>query len=297
LSDAPGCRTVRTRALDIALLSWGPADGPPIILLHGFPYDAHGFDAVGRRLGAAGMRVIAPFLRGMGGTRFRDDRTMRSGEQAALAEDLRDLMDALALPRAVLLGYDWGGRAACAAAVLWPDRVRGLVAIGGYLIQDNGDPARPAPAAIEQLAWHQYYLASERGRRALAERREEVCRHFWTHWSPGVALDEAAFAQALASFDTPDFGAVVWHSYAHRIGAAAGDPAYAATALRLNGRPAIPVPALIVRGANALLGGGGEADFSRPAGSVSIAGAGHNPPLERPQEMVQAVLRFVRELG
>jgi len=288
--------TIRTDRLDVAVRRFGPADGPAAILLHGFPYDAHSFDAVGRILGDAGMRVIVPFLRGFGGTRFRDADAMRSGEQAALAEDLRGLMDTLALPRALLAGFDWGGRAACAAAALWPERVSALAAIGGYLIQDNGDPSRPAPAAIEQLAWHQYYLASARGRRALEERRDELCRHFWQIWSPGVPFDEAAFATASASFANPDFAAIAWHSYAHRIGAAPGDPLYAETEARLRGRPAIDVPSLVVRGGAAMLGGDAR-PFTRLVASVTIDGAGHNPPLERPRETSDAILRLASDVA
>jgi len=285
---------VDTPLLSIACEHWGAEDGLPVLLLHGFPYDPRAFDQVAPLLAAQGMRVLVPYLRGFGATRFHSPATPRSGEQAAIADDARALMDALGVERAILAGFDWGGRAACVASVLWPERVAGLVAIGGYLIQDIEAATTPIPPAIEQRAWHQYYLASERGRRALAERRRELCRHFWQQWSPHWLFSDEDFERTAASFDNPDFVEVAAHSYRHRIGAAAGDPHYAPLQQQLGGRPPVPVPAILLHGADAVLGGGGSSLFPQLLDERRVAGAGHNPPQESPQAVVQAVLDLAR---
>lgn len=286
----PERRHVRTERLEIAVDIWGDPGGEALLLLHGFPYDPRSFDAVAPLLAQAGLWVVAPYLRGFGPTRFLDDAAMRSGEQGALADDVRALMDALGLARALLAGFDWGGRAACIAAALWPERVRGLLAVGGYLIQDLADPSRPAPAAIEHLVWHQYYLASERGRRALAQNPRDICRHLREQWSPGL-VDPALFAASAPSFDNPDFAAVAAHSYAHRIGAATGDPHYAALGAALMPPPPIHVPSLLLTGAAAKLGGFAGADkFTRLVGQRTARSAGHDPAAEAPHAFVEALL-------
>jgi len=292
----PQISIVETDVLAIAVEQWGRATDQPVLLLHGFPYDPRAFDRVAPVLAEAGLRVVVPYLRGFGATRFRSDATPRSGQQGALADDVRALLDALGLDAAWLVGFDWGGRAACIAAALWPERVRGLVAIGGDLIQRLADPTRPAPPGIEHLVWHQYYLASERGRRALREHPAALCRYLWQQWSPGWPFDEACFARTVASFDNPDFAAVASHSYGHRIGAAAGDPRYAAIEQALEAAPPIAVPAVILRGAAAPLGGRDVSRFRAVVADRALPGIGHNPALEAPEEVVRAVrdLRDVR---
>jgi pimeloyl-ACP methyl ester carboxylesterase len=285
----PTIKSIRAGALAIAFEEYGPAEGPAVLLLHGFPYDPRAFDAVAPALAAHGLRVIVPYLRGFGPTRFLDADTLRSGEQAAIAEDLRALIEALGLPSVLLAGFDWGGRAACIVAALWPERVRGLVAMGGYLIQDPDTMLAPLPPALEQRLWHQYFLASPRGRVALERNRVALCRHFCEIWSPGIALDEAAFAASTQSFDNPDFVDVVVHSYAHRIGMAAGDPDLAPIQARLAGRPPIAVPAIVLRGGAAPLGGSAT-NFSNLVADRAIEGAGHNPAGEAPDAVVTALL-------
>lgn len=287
---APERLTVRTETLDIAVDCWGDVAGVPVLLLHGFPYDPRSFDRVAPLLAAAGLRVYAPYLRGFGPTRFLSDDMMRSGQQSAIADDARALLDALDVPRALVAGFDWGGRAACIMAALWPERVRGLLAVGGYLIQDLADPTRPAPAAIEHLVWHQYFIGSARGRRALAERPRDICLHLRRQWSPGL-VDEALFAQSAVSFDNPDFAAVAWHSYAHRIGAAPGDPLYAALDAALVPPPQIVVPTITLSGADGLLGGRPAGDqFTCLLDEVLVDGAGHDPAAEQPETFARTLL-------
>jgi len=284
---------VSTPLLDIAVEHWGPGDGDPILLLHGFPFDPRSFDRVAPRLAEGGMRVIVPYLRGFGPTRFRSAETMRYGQQTAIADDARALLDALKVDRALVGGFDWGGRAACIMALLWPERVRGLLVVGGYLVQDLSDPTRPAPGAVEQAVWHQYYLSTERGRRALAEHPREICLHLRKQWSPSV--DEALFAATAESFTNPDFAAVAQHSYAHRIGAAPGDPRYAELDRALLPPGPIMVPSFVVTSGGALSGGrilGGTERFPHLVGQRRGEGAGHAPAAEAPEDFVAAVLEL-----
>ena len=234
-------KTVRTSVLEIAYLESGPADGPVVILLHGWPSDVHDWDEVAPPLAQAGFRVLVPWLRGFGPTRFLNDATPRSGQQAALGADVRDFMDALSIPRALLAGYDWGGRAACVVAALWPERVRGLVAITGYGIQDIAGSAHPAAAEQEFRYWYQWYFHTERGRAGLAANRGEISRLLWRLWSPNWDFDDRTFQATAASLDNPDFVDVTIQSYRHRYGNAAGDPAYYDLEGRLIGQPPIAV--------------------------------------------------------
>ncbi len=199
---------IRTATLDVAYEESGAADGAPVVLLHGWPYDPRCYDDVVPPLVDAGCRVIVPYLRGFGPTRFLSAQTPRSGQQAALAGDLRELMDALAVERAVLAGYDWGGRAACIVAALWPQRVRGLVTGNGYMIQDIAGSARPQSPEQERRFWYQWYFQTERARAGLAADRRGFARLLWKLWSPHWAFDEATFERSAASFDNPDFVAV-----------------------------------------------------------------------------------------
>lgn len=209
-------KRVNAGVLSVAYEDSGRADGKPVVLLHGFPYDVHAYDEVTPLLVSAGCRVITPYLRGYGPTRFLSGDTPRSGQQAVLAHDLLALMDALALERAVLAGYDWGGRAACIVAALWPERVRGLVSVNGYNIQDIAGSSKPAAPENEFRYWYQYYFHGERGRAGLEQNRRALCKLLWKLWSPNWEFDDATYECTAASFDNPDFVPVVIHSYRHR---------------------------------------------------------------------------------
>jgi pimeloyl-ACP methyl ester carboxylesterase len=287
--------TVRTPTLEIGYEEWGEAASAPVVLLHGFPDDAHAWDGVAPPLAARGYRVLAPYLRGYGPTRFLDAGAPRMAQQAAIGQDLLDFMDALAIERAGLAGYDWGGRAACIAAILAPARVRALVTIGGYNVQNTVAPPRPASAEEERAAWYQWYFNTERGRLGLEKNRREICRLLWRDWSPGWRFDDATFEQAAAAFDNPDFVPVVIHSYRHRHRHAPGDPRFDAIEGRLAERPRIEVPSVILHGADDAV------DFpSRterhpamfPDGTERhvIADAGHFLPREQPGVVVDALL-------
>ena len=217
-------KTIDTDVLAISYLEYGSASGWPCIMGHGFPYDAHAYDQAAPILAEAGARVIVPYLRGYGPTRFLKADTPRSGEQAALGADLLALMEALKIERAVLGGYDWGGRAACVVAALWPERAVALVSGNSYNIQNIARAMEPASPAEEVAFWYQYYFHSERGRRGLTKNRREIARLLWRMWSPNWAFDEATFERTATAFDNPDFVDVVIHSYRHRYGLAPGDP-------------------------------------------------------------------------
>ena len=291
-------KQVRTPILEIAYEDSGPGNGEPVILLHGFPYDPRAYDIVVASLVGAGCRTIVPYLRGCGPTRFLASDVPRSGQQAALGQDLLDLLDALGLPHAVLIGYDWGGRAACIAAALWPERVRGLVSIGGYNIQDIAGSIAPQPPEQEYRYWYQYYFQTERGRVGLQAHRRELCRLLWRLWSPHWGFDDVTFDRTAASFDNPDFVAVVIHSYRHRFGTVPGDPALEAIERRLAVQPLIRVPTVVLHG--------GADGVTPPEGSVEharfftgpferrvIPMAGHNLPQEVPGPVVEAVLALI----
>lgn len=292
-------KQITAGVLDVAYLETGPPDGQPVILLHGFPYDAHAFDEVADRLAAASRRCIVPFLRGYGATRFRRATTARSGQQAALGMDLLALMDALAIPSAVLAGYDWGGRAACIVAALWPERAQGLVSSGnGYNIQNIAEAKIPASPEEEYRYWYQYYFHSERGRTGLAEDRRAVCELLWRLWSPTWDFDDATFARSAAAFDNPDFVDVVIHSYCHRFGIVEGDPALDAIESQLAIQPDIVVPSVVLQGGDDGVDAPEDVDndaphFKGPYERRLIPGAGHNLPQEAPAGYADAVLSLV----
>ncbi len=288
---------VRAGVLDVAFHQIGAADGTPVVLLHGFPYDVHAYAEVAPHLAEAGCRVIVPYLRGYGPTGFVDDNTMRSGQQAALGADLLALLDALRIERAVLAGYDWGGRAACVVAALWPERCSGLVSLGSYNIQQLARAAEPLEPADEQRLWYQYYFLTERGACALARDRQALCRLLWHSWSPGWAFDEATFQRSAAAFENPDFVDVVIHSYRHRHNCAAGDPAYDGIERRLAAQPSISVRSITLDGAAdgvaAEVGTERHAHhFTGPRSHRVIASAGHNLPQEQPAAFARAVLEL-----
>ncbi len=247
-------------------------------------------------------RVYVPFLRGYGATRFLRAETPRSGEQAALGHDLLELMDALRVPQAVLAGYDWGGRAACVVAALWPERVAGLVTGNGYNIQDIAASARPAAPAQEWRCWYHWYFHTERGRAGLTENRRGLCRLLWELWSPTWRFGDAAFERTAASFDTPDFVEVVIHSYRHRHRAAPGDPALAPIEARLAQRPPIAVPSIALHGAADGVSppGTSEGDARHFIGAYErrvLPGVGHFLPREAPEAHVAAVLELLGHGG
>lgn len=289
-------KSIEAGVLDIAYEEIGPADGWPVLLMHGFPYDIHAYAEVAPALAARGARVIVPYLRGYGPTRFLCADTPRSGQQAAMGQDILALLDALAIDSALLVGYDWGGRGACIVAALWPQRVRGLVSIGGYLIQDIAHAMEPDEPEYELPYWYQYYFHNERGRAGLERNRRALCALLWRLWSPTWDFDEATFARSAAAFDNPDFVEVVIHSYRHRFGLAAGDPALEDIERRLAAQPPISVPALSVDGADdgvILRSTAAHArHFSGWHRHAVVAGAGHNLPQEKPAELVELILEL-----
>ncbi|UFZ01665.1 alpha/beta hydrolase [Bradyrhizobium ontarionense] len=292
-------RSIDAGALSIAYVESGPADGPVVILLHGYPYDIHSYVDVAPQLAASGCRVIVPYLRGYGPTRFRDSSTPRSGQQAAVGADLIELMDALAIPRAVFAGYDWGGRAACVGAALWPERCRGLVSVNGYLIQDIARALKPASVPREFALWYQWYFQTERGRAGLAANRAEIARLLWEQWSPNWRFDDATFARSAAAFDNPDHVDVVIHSYRHRYGLVGGDPRYQELERRLADQPIITVPTITLDGDSdgvipATDGKAHAAKFSSRIAHRVIARAAHNLPQEEPDAFVAAVMDLLR---
>ena len=203
---------VRTLALDIGYEHSGPTDGPVVVLLHGYPFDVRAFDNVAPILNAAGLRTVVPYLRGYGPTRFLWPDTPRSGEQAALGVDLLELLDALQIRQAILAGFDWGGRAACVVAALWPERCRALVTCAGYRIQDIANSDKPADPEQERRFWYQFYFNTERGRKGLTQMRSEIGQLLWKLWSPNWAFDEETYRRTAKSFDNPDFVEIVLHS-------------------------------------------------------------------------------------
>jgi len=294
-------RSIQTPILNIAYEESGNAQGFPIVLLHGFPDDAHAFDHVAPPLAKAGYRVLAPYLRGYGPTRFRDAAAPRMAEQAAIGQDLIDFADALGLKQMALAGYDWGGRAAAIAAALHPDRVRATVIIGGYTIQNVFGPQQPAPPEVEREFWYQWYFNTERGRAGLAANRRSLCKLLWQTWSPGWRFSDQEYNLTAPSFDNPDFVDVVIHSYRHRLGNAPGEERFVQTERQLAERPMITTPSILLYG--------GTDPLARPAADITpaeravfpalmarrvIPGAGHFLPREKPETVSSALLELLR---
>ena len=292
-------RNINAGVLNIAYYEAGPADGPVVMLMHGFPYDIHAYVDVAPQLAAEGCRVIVPYLRGYGPTRFRDRVTRRSGEQAAMGADLMALMDALDIKRAVFAGYDWGGRAACVGAALWPERCIGLVSVNSYNIQDIAKAMVPAKPDREVPLWYQYYFQLERGRAGLAANRRGIAKILWQQWSPNWQFDDACFERTAAAYDNPDYVDVVIHSYRHRFGLAEGDPQYADLQRKLAAQPAITVPTITLDGDGD--GVSPATDGSRSAPKLTgrrvhrvVPRAGHNLPQEEPEAFAAAVLELIK---
>ncbi len=291
-------RTIATDQLSVVFEESGPGNSTPVVLLHGFPDDVRAWDGVVPALVAAGHRVIVPFLRGCGGTRFRDPGTPRVGQQAAIGLDVLALLDALGIERAVLAGYDWGCRAACVASIVAPARVMGLVAIGGYDVHDRESHLRPAPPSEERESWYHWYFQLERGRIALTTDRRAICRFLWSSWSPGWSFDEATFETTAASFDNPDFVDVVIQEYRHAHGTSPGDARYAALESVLATAPPIAVPSIVLHGARDAVHPVGRSvpTMGRfPAGTARrvVPGAGHFLPREDPAAVTEALLELL----
>jgi len=292
-------RHVDAGVLNIAYYEEGPAEGPVVVLLHGFPYDIHSYVDVAPQLAAQGCRVIVPYLRGYGPTRFLDQATPRSGEQAAMGADMMALMDALGIKRAVFAGYDWGGRAACVGAALWPERCIGLVCVNSYLIQDIAGAMVPARPEREVPLWYQYYFQLERGRAGLAASRRGIAKILWKQWSPNWDFDDACFERTAVAHDNPDYVEIVIHSYRHRYGVVEGDPQYAGLQRQLAALPPITVPAITLDGAadGVAVVTDGSASAQRFTGQRThrvVPRAGHNLPQEAPEAFAAAVMELIK---
>ena len=295
----PALRSVRTDLLDISYAEYGSASAPPVILLHGWPYDIHAFEQVAPRLAAQGYRVIAPYLRGYGGTRFLSPDTKRNGEPAALALDTAAMMDALGIPSAILAGFDWGARTADIVAALWPERVKGLVSVSGYLIGSQAAGRQPLPPAAELQWWYQFYFATERGRAGYEKNRHDFNKLIWRLASPKWAFDDATYERSAGAFDNPDHVEVVIHNYRWRLGLADGEARYADTEAKLAAAPVITVPTITMEGdANGAPHPEPAAYAAKFKGKYAhrfiTGGIGHNLPQEAPEAFAQAVVDVAR---
>jgi len=293
---------VRGAQLDIAYERRGESEGWPVVLLHGFPYDPRCYDDVATILAAAGADVVVPYLRGYGTSRYLSPDVIRSGQQAALAHDLRDLVEGLELAKPIVAGFDWGGRAACVASMLWPDHVSGLVSVGGYNVHDIAAMARiPELPAAESRNWYQWYFHSERGRAGLSRYRREIARQLWAEWSPSWTVSEDIFNQTAASFDNPDFVDTVIHSYRHRYGLTAGDAHYEADERAIAMQPPIFVPTVVVDATDDPLDEPRDRaahlqHFPNLVDHVLIH-AGHDVPQEDPAAFAEAIRMLHRSLA
>jgi len=287
-------KRLRTASLETAYEETGTSGGPAVVLLHGFPYDVRAYDGVVARL-ASRCRVFVPYLRGYGPTRFLSPDTMRSGQQAALGTDLLGFLDGLGVDQAILGGYDWGGRAACIVSALWPERVRGLVSVNGYNIQDIAQAGEPHSPEAEHRYWYQYYFHSERGRRGLERNRKGFCRLLWRLWSPTWRFSDEEYERTAVSFECPDFVDVVIHSYRHRFGLVPGDPALEDVERKLAAQPDIAVPSVILEGEDDGVTPPHEPPprFTALRGHQRVPGAGHDLPQEAPDAFASAVLALL----
>ena len=292
-------RSIQTPVLNIGFEETGSATGFPIILLHGFPDDVRAWDDVAPPLAAAGHRVLVPYLRGYGATRFRDAAAPRMAEQAAIGQDVIDFADALGLDRFAVAGYDWGGRAAAIAAALFPTRVRGVLLAGGYTIQDVFSPPRPAAPQAEAASWYQWYFNTERGRLGLTANRRPLCKLLWQTWSPTWHFSDATYDRTAVSFDNPDFVDCVIHSYRHRNLNAPGDPRFEAMERQLAARPRIEVPAVVLYGADDIVRPAPEASpaeialYTKLIARRVVPGAGHFLPREKPSAVSSAMIELL----
>jgi pimeloyl-ACP methyl ester carboxylesterase len=288
-------KQIEAGPLSVGYAEAGPADGAPVILLHGWPYDIHSYADVAPLLAGAGYRVIVPYLRGYGTTRFLAADTVRNGQQAALASDLGAFMDALKLPKAVLGGYDWGGRTVDIAAALWPERVKALVSVSGYLIGSQAANKAPLPPKAELAWWYQFYFATERGRAGYEANRHDFAKLIWQLASPKWRFDDATYDRSAQAFENPDHVAITIHNYRWRLGLAEGEAQYDAMEAKLATFPSITVPSITLEGdANGAPHPEPAAYAKRFTGPYQhrnlTGGIGHNLPQEAPAAFAQAIL-------
>jgi pimeloyl-ACP methyl ester carboxylesterase len=292
-------KQIEAGVLNVGYAEAGPADGPAVILLHGWPYDIYAFVDVVPLLASKGFRVVAPWLRGYGTTRFLSADTPRNGQQGALATDVIALMDALKIDKALVAGFDWGARTADIVAAVWPERVKGLVSVSGYLIGSQQANSKPLPPSAELQWWYQYYFATERGRLGYEKYRREFSKLIWQLASPKWAFDDATFERSAASFDNPDHVAIVIHNYRWRLGLAPGESRFDDLEKRLAEFPVITVPAVTLEGdANGAPHPDPRAYAKKFSGKYAhhlvTGGIGHNLPQEAPQAFADAVLEVAR---
>jgi pimeloyl-ACP methyl ester carboxylesterase len=288
-------KQVDAGALNIGYAEAGPANGTPVILLHGWPYDIHSFTDVVPVLAVKGYRVIVPHLRGHGTTKFLSKDTVRNGQQSVVALDIIALMDALKIQKAVLAGFDWGARTACVIAALWPERCKALVSVSGYLVTNLNDAQKPLPPKAEFNWWYQYYFATERGREGYDKNRRDFAKLIWELASPKWNFDAATFDRSAASFDNPDHVDIVIHNYRWRLGLAEGESKYDDFEKRLSQGPVITVPTITLEGdANGAPHPNPEAYHNKFSGKYAhrtiTGGIGHNLPQEAPEAFAQAVI-------
>ena len=290
-------KQIKAGDLNVSYFESGPIDGVPVILLHGFPYDIHSYLEVVPVLSNARCRVIVPYLRGYGKTSFLAKKTLRSGQQAALGYDLLNLMNSIKIDKAILAGYDWGGRAACVVAALYPERCLGLISCNGYNIQDIKNSSKPSNPNTEQKLWYQYFFHSERGRLGLINKRHDFIKYLWQTWSPSWNFNDEIYGLSKSSFDNSDFVDVVVHSYKHRFGIVAGDPKFDLIEKDLSKQPKISVPSITIDG---------ETDGVSELSNISkikqkfsahirhqiLPNIGHNVPQEDPKNFSRAVLEL-----
>jgi len=288
-------KQINAGVLSVGYADAGPADGPAVILLHGWPYDIYSYVDVAPALAEAGYRVIVPYLRGYGTTRFLLAETPRNGQPSALAADVIDLMDALKIEKATVGGFDWGGRSADIVAALWPERCKALVSVSGYLIGSQASGKNPLPPKAELQWWYQYYFATERGRAGYDKYRRDFAKLIWQLASPKWNFDDATFDRSAAAFDNPDHVDIVVHNYRWRLGLAAGEPKFDDLEKRLAESPVISVPTITLEGdANGAPHPEASAYAKKFSGKYSHqtikGGIGHNLPQEAPQAFVEAVM-------
>jgi|SRR5437763_3969221 len=279
--------------LNVGYAELGPSGGTPVVLLHGWPYDIHSYEEVAPLLAAKGFRVIVPYLRGYGTTRFISSNTFRNAQQSAVALDIIKLMDALGIERAIIGGFDWGSRTTDIIAALWPDRCIGIVAVSGYLITNVEAQRKPLPPVAEYGWWYQYYFATDRGRAGYSEYRHDFNKLIWKIASPAWKFDDATYDRTAASFDNPDHVDIAIHNYRWRLGLAKGEPQYDELERKLSARPPITVPAITIASDFDGPLADGKAYASQYTGKHShrvLKGIGHNVPQEAPAAFAQAII-------
>ncbi|KAI5919888.1 Alpha/Beta hydrolase protein [Camillea tinctor] len=286
-------KTAKTPLLEIKYYEYGTPTGWPVVLSHGFPYDVHAFDDAVPHLVSQGARVIVPYLRGFGPTRFLSPNTMRTGQQAALGSDLISLLDSLGIEKAIVAGFDWGGVASCVAAALWPERIDGLVSYAGYDIVGVAAQREPCHPSLESVMWYQHLFQSERGRKCLAQDRRQLCRLLWEQWSPGWTFSDETYNRTSTSFDNPDFVDIVIHAYRFCFGNEPGDPELEALEQKLAAKPKITVPCITLDGSQDPLKPGGSdrhAEFFAARHERREVEVGHAFPFEAPRAFAEAIV-------